>query len=94
MLDTAQDVLDLVRSQLDDTSEPYLWPDAELIEYLDRAQREFAQKTLCFPDYTNFSLSTLHSSYAAAAGNASGDTTLSVKTTITARAPCTERAMA
>lgn len=33
-----------------DLTVPYLWSDAECIDYMDEAQKEFARKTLCFPD--------------------------------------------
>lgn len=56
MLETAQDVLDLVRLQIDDRAEPYLWEDAELLKYLDHAQKEFARETHCFPDRRTFTL--------------------------------------
>lgn len=37
-------LLEIVRSELDDREEPYLWSDAELIEYADDAQNEACRR--------------------------------------------------
>lgn len=49
---TAEELLELVRVELDDTEEDYLWSDATLYRYIDLAQREFAKRTECFKDFT------------------------------------------
>lgn len=43
-------LLNRFRVLVRDLSVPYLWSDDECIEYMDAAQKEFARKTLCFPD--------------------------------------------
>lgn len=40
---SASDLLTLLRSELFDTAEPYLWSDHELLSYLDEAQSNFCR---------------------------------------------------
>lgn len=42
---TPKDLLIQVRGELNDSSEPYLWSDAEIFGYIDAAQREFTRRT-------------------------------------------------
>lgn len=43
-------LLEIFRSEVDDTVEEYLWADDDFVEYLDEAQKEFARKTDYFKD--------------------------------------------
>jgi len=45
MIYTAEDLLDIFRTEVDDTEEDYLWTDESFFWYLDEAQREFARQT-------------------------------------------------
>jgi hypothetical protein len=49
---TVQQVLTLTRYQLDDTSKPYKWSDAELIEYLNMSLDELCRKARVLRDNT------------------------------------------
>lgn len=57
---TVGDLLTYIRQELnsnangDDTYA--LWKDAEIIDYIDQAQQEFARNTLCLPNYSDFTL--------------------------------------
>lgn len=44
------DFLALVRRELADTVEPYLWSDADLYQYMNEAEAEFARDTKCILD--------------------------------------------
>jgi hypothetical protein len=47
MSTTTDDLVALTRQTLDDALEPYLVPDDAITTALDRAQREFVERTLC-----------------------------------------------
>lgn len=44
---TTDELVELARQTLDDVIEPYLVSDARIIQALDLAQRDFAERTLC-----------------------------------------------
>jgi hypothetical protein len=46
------DLLGALRRKLDDEVEPYLWPDEELVEYLNDSVEKLCQETLCMVDST------------------------------------------
>lgn len=50
MADNAEDLVERLRLDLDDTETPFLWSDDELYRYVDRAQRQFARLTNVFRD--------------------------------------------
>ena len=39
-----------VRRQIDDLTEPYLWSDDEIVDYLDEAEDALCEEALCLPD--------------------------------------------
>lgn len=45
ILETAQDLIDLFRKQVDDRSKPYLWDDVESLQYAVAAQDMYARLT-------------------------------------------------
>lgn len=49
---TPAELLALLRIELDDSAQDYLWSDATLYQYMDLAQREFAVRTELFRDST------------------------------------------
>ena len=49
---TSGDLLALLRAELDDLADPYLWSDDELYSYIDDAQKMFCRKTDGIPDAT------------------------------------------
>ena len=56
-----QDIFELLRLELDDKELPgngdssfSLWSNSELFHYIDQAQREFAQDTLCISDASTY----------------------------------------
>jgi hypothetical protein len=52
------ELLALVRSQLKDEVEPYLWTDTVIYRYLDEAQRILAEKSYCLIDDENYTVDT------------------------------------
>lgn len=50
------DLLGLLRRELSDVEEPYLWADDDLFQYLDEAQEAFARTTELFSDATTASV--------------------------------------
>ncbi len=50
MSKTAQDLITLFRSTIDDLVAPYLWSDVEVLAYIDEAQTAFARDTEIFFD--------------------------------------------
>jgi hypothetical protein len=53
---TSSKISAMIRARLDDSSEPYLISDTLLAEALDDAQREYAKRTLCLRDASNYSI--------------------------------------
>lgn len=51
-MDNAKALRNLFRSQAFDAAEPYLWSDAEVYNYIDRAQRRFCEKVRGIADAT------------------------------------------
>lgn len=47
---TLADLLNICRSRLDDTVEPYLWSDDELLSYANKTLREVCRRTKCLRD--------------------------------------------
>jgi hypothetical protein len=47
---TFQELLDKARQRLDDTVEPYLWSDDELLDYLNQALSIFLTETLLYQE--------------------------------------------
>ena len=63
---TADELITLFRRNAEDASYTYdtnmpsamsLWSNFQLLQYMDQAQKEFAEKTYCFKDGSNFILS-------------------------------------
>jgi len=54
---TAEKIVTIIRSKLADTVEPYLLSDDDLVHYIDEAQREYAERTLCMRDATTYTVS-------------------------------------
>ncbi len=54
---TTAKIVASIRHYLDDAITPYLVSDTALYEALDDAQHEFAERTLCLPDSTNYTIS-------------------------------------
>lgn len=59
MFNTVGDLVDYARVELTDATsdvddEFSIWTEEELIEYINNAQQEFSQYTLCLPNYTDF----------------------------------------
>ncbi len=52
---TVEQLLDEFRRQMDDTSEPFLWSDDAIIQFIDLAQREFCRKTEVLTESQSFS---------------------------------------
>lgn len=50
---TPGELIDIFRTEMADTLEPYLWSDSELLGYLDDAQTVYAQLTGGFADSTS-----------------------------------------
>jgi hypothetical protein len=48
-----------LRSRLDDEVTPYLWPQADLISYLNARRNEFARRTLYFRDSSTAAICTI-----------------------------------
>src|SRR5258708_26884321 len=46
-------IFDLFRSEVDDAKEPFLWPDADLMEYLNDAENEACRRARLIIDSTN-----------------------------------------
>ena len=44
------DLITDVRRQIDDLTEPYLWSDDEITDYLDEAEDALCEDALCLPD--------------------------------------------
>ena len=44
------DLITDVRRQIDDLTEPYLWSDDEITDYLDEAEDTLCEDALCLPD--------------------------------------------
>jgi hypothetical protein len=47
---TVDQLVTKFRQEMDDENVPYLWSDAEIIDYLDQAQKEFCRKTMILKD--------------------------------------------
>ena len=45
---TVDDLIDQFRTQMDDNVEPYLWEEDRIVEWIDEAQKIFAEKTHIF----------------------------------------------
>jgi hypothetical protein len=61
-MNTVQDVIDLVRKELEDplfnSVDTYsFYKDSEIIEWVNNAQQEFSAYTECLPDYDTYSIS-------------------------------------
>lgn len=63
---TANELITLFRRNAEDASYTYdtnmpsamsLWSNFQLLQYMDQAQKEFAEKTYCFKDGSNFTIS-------------------------------------
>jgi len=53
---TPQEIIDRARTQLDDTFQPYLWSDDELIDYLNKALTLFLNETQIDKSYDSLSV--------------------------------------
>lgn len=47
---TLVELIQDVRRQIDDVTEPYLWSDDEITDYLDEAEDALCEDALCLPD--------------------------------------------
>ena len=50
---STEDILDMFRSEVHDTAEPFLWTDEEVASYLDRAQKWYCRETGGIADSTS-----------------------------------------
>ena len=56
---TGAELLAMCRTRLRDTGTPVLWEDDLIFEYLNRAERIFAERTHVLQDYTSFTITTV-----------------------------------